>query len=482
MGTAGISADSDNSNRKRAGWRRNEIDMLHGNLVSGLLMFAIPLMLTNILQLMFNAADMAVVGRFVGKESLAAVGSTHSIVMLLINTFIGISIGANIVSAQLLGEGDRQRLEKVIHTAVAVSLLSGLFLAAAGNLVIRAMLEKLGSPADVIDKSEIYLRIYFLGMPVTMLYNFAAAILRAFGDTRRPMIYLMISGAVNLLLNIIFVTVFRWDTMGVAIATVMSQAVSAVLVTRCLLQLDEDIRLRFNRIRICAEELLWLLRVGLPSGLQQITFSFTQLMVQAMVNTYGAVVMAASTASSQVENITFFAMTAFQFACISFVGQNYGAKNFDRIKKIMWTSALLATAFGIAVGYGSIALGGSIFRIFTTDPEVIMYARRKLSIICSLYFISGITDVFSGGIRGLGHAFRAMVNAVIGVCGFRLLYIFVWYTRHPSFENLMYTYPLSYMLTAVIQGVSFALLFKKLKKEWEIKNREPARARETGDA
>ena len=437
--------------------------MLSGNLYSGILRFAIPLMLTNILQLCFNAADMIVVGRFSGKESLAAIGSTSSIIFLLINAFIGISIGANIVSAQLLGEKNYSSLKRVIHTAMTVSILSGLILAAAGNLLVRPILGLMDSPPDVIEKSVIYLKVYFAGMPVIMVYNFAAAILRAFGDTGRPLKYLAISGMLNVFLNIVFVTVLHLDTFGVGLATVISQALSAILTLRCLMKLDERYCLKISEMKICKEELLLIVKLGLPSGIQQLMFSVSNIIVQSAVNSYGSVVMAASTASSNVENITYLAMNSFQFACISFVGQNYGAGNYPRILKIVKTSIALVMAFGIVLGYASIYYGKYILQVFTKDTEVLDIAVEKLTIICSVYFFSGIQDVFSGSVRGLGYAFAAMINAVIGVCGIRIIYLLTYYRTHQTFLTLMRVYPVSFIATATLQGFCFIYLYRKIR-------------------
>ncbi|MBQ9421683.1 MAG: MATE family efflux transporter [Lachnospiraceae bacterium] len=453
--------------------RREEIDMLKGNLWTGMLAFTVPLMLTNILQLCFNAADMIVVGRFVGKESLAAVGSTTNIVLLLINIFIGISVGANVVTAQCIGEGAEKDVRDSIRTAVTFSLAAGLGLILLGQVIARPILEMLGSPADVIGKSETYLRVYFCGMPVMMLYNFSTSTLRAFGDTKRPMYYLTLSGVINLVLNVIFVVAFHMDTFGVGLATVLSQAVSALLTVRRLSLLDERYRFRITDLGFRPDMLKRILRVGVPAGLQNIMFSIANLTVQSSVNSFGSTVMAAATASSNVENITYLAMKAFQYANLSFVGQNYGAGNLLRIRKVMRVSTVLAVGFGILLGYISIALGPYIFRIYSGDPEVIAYASRKLLIINSMYFLSGIQDVYSGGIKGFGRSTVAMVNGIVGVCLTRLIYIWTVFAHWPTFDVLFAVYPVSFAVTALLMCVTFYILYRRILREEGTKPARP---------
>ncbi|MBR2532456.1 MAG: MATE family efflux transporter [Lachnospiraceae bacterium] len=445
--------------------RKDKIDMLQGNIWTGLLAFTIPLMLTNILQLMFNAADMIVVGRFVGKESLAAVGSTTNIIFLMTNLFVGISVGANVVTAQCIGEGDRDAVRNSIRTAVTLSLLGGCLLLMIGQAIARPLLELLGSPADVIDKSEIYLRVYFCGLPVMMLYNFSTAQLRAFGDTKRPMYYLTMSGIVNLILNVIFVVAFGMDTFGVGLATVISQAISAILTLRRLNSIDPEYRMTARDLRMHGATLLRILKVGIPAGLQNIMFSIANLTIQSSINSFGSSVMAAATAASNVENVTYLAMNAFQYANISFVGQNYGAGNLPRIRKIMTASVTLAILFGLVIGYASIAAGPQIFRIYTKDPEVLAYAVRKLWIINSLYFLSGIQDAFSGGIKGFGYSFIAMVNALLGVCLARVIYIRTVFAAFPTFDVLFAVYPVSFFVTAVLQCIGFVVIYRRLSRE-----------------
>ena len=445
--------------------RKDKIDMLQGNIWTGLLAFTIPLMLTNILQLMFNAADMIVVGRFVGKESLAAVGSTTNIIFLMTNLFVGISVGANVVTAQCIGEGDRDAVRNSIRTAVTLSLLGGCLLFMIGQVIARPLLELLGSPADVIDKSEIYLRVYFCGLPVMMLYNFSTAQLRAFGDTKRPMYYLTMSGIVNLILNVIFVVAFGMDTFGVGLATVISQAISALLTLRRLNSIDPEYTMTGRDLRLHGATLLRILKVGIPAGLQNIMFSIANLTIQSSINSFGSSVMAAATAASNVENVTYLAMNAFQYANISFVGQNYGAGNLPRIRKIMTASVTLAVLFGLVIGYVSIAAGPQIFRIYTKDPEVLAHAVRKLWIINSLYFLSGIQDAFSGGIKGFGYSFIAMVNALLGVCLARVIYMWTVFAVFPTFDVLFAVYPFSFFVTAVLQCVGFVVIYRRLCRD-----------------
>ena len=334
-----------------------------------------------------------------------------------------------------------------------------------GQAIARPLLELLGSPADVIDKSEIYLRVYFCGLPVMMLYNFSTAQLRAFGDTKRPMYYLTMSGIVNLILNVIFVVAFGMDTFGVGLATVISQAISAILTLRRLNSTDPEYRMTARDLRMHGATLLRILKVGIPAGLQNIMFSIANLTIQSSINSFGSSVMAAATAASNVENVTYLAMNAFQYANISFVGQNYGAGNLPRIRKIMTASVTLAVLFGLVIGYASIAAGPQIFRIYTKDPEVLAYAVRKLWIINSLYFLSGIQDAFSGGIKGFGYSFIAMVNALLGVCLARVIYIRTVFAAFPTFDVLFAVYPVSFFVTAVLQCIGFVVIYRRLSRE-----------------
>jgi len=434
------------------------------NLVSGILTFSVPLMCSNALQLLFNAADVIVVGRFVGKESLAAVGSTSSIVLLMINLFIGLSVGTNVMTARYVGEKNPDAVKRAIHTSVALSLVSGIWLAFIGLLLARKMLMWMGSPADVIDKAAIYLKIYFCGMPVIMLYNFTSAVLRAFGDTKRPLYYLSLAGAINVALNLYFVIVFHMDTAGVALATVLSQFVSAGLTLRALTRLDEKYRLDIKKIRFHKKELLNIVKVGVPAGLQNTMFSISNVIIQTAINGFGSSVIAASAASGTIENFTYTAMNAFQFASMSFVSQNFGAKNFDRIKKIIRTCVVLVTIIGLAIGFTSILFGRQLLSVFSTQADVVDIALLKLKIICSLYFFCGIMEVFSGGTRALGYSFVAMAAALLCVCGLRVVWIYTVFQKSHTLVALYSAYPASYFAALVLQAVCFVIVFKKVYK------------------
>ncbi|MCI2000994.1 MAG: MATE family efflux transporter [Clostridia bacterium] len=444
--------------------KSHEIDMCSCPLFSGILLFVIPLMFSNILQLFFNAADVIVVGRFVGKESLAAVGSTTSIVFLMINLFIGFSIGTNVITARYIGEKNNDAIYRSIHTSVAISITSGLILAFVGVLLARKILIWMGSPGDVIDKAEIYLKIYFCGMPVIMLYNFSAAVLRAFGDTKRPLYYLTLAGIINVILNLFFVIYLNMDTAGVALATVISQFVSAILTVRCLAKLEEKYRLRIKKIRFYKTELLNIMKVGLPAGLQNVMFSISNVIIQSSINSFGSSVIAASAASASIENFTYTAMNSFQFASMSFVSQNFGAKNFIRAKKAIFTCAFLVIAVGLVMGFSTIFFGKSILSIYSNQQDVIEIALERLKIMCPFYFTCGLMDTFAGGTRSLGYSFMAMVVALVFICGLRIVWIYTIFIKIHTLTMLFASYPISWIAGMAFQLLCLVIVFKKVKR------------------
>lgn len=445
--------------------KSHEIDMCSCPLVSGILFFVIPLMCSNVLQLLFNAADVIVVGRFVGKESLAAVGSTTPIVSLMVNLFIGLSIGTNVITARYIGEKNDAAVKRSIHTSVALSIASGVVLAVLGVLLARKILMFMGSPVDVIDKAAIYLKIYFLGMPVIMLYNFSSAVLRAFGDTKRPLYYLTLAGAINVVLNLFFVIVLNMDTAGVALATVISQVVSSGLTVRCLIKLDEKYRLNIKKLRFYKTELHNIVKIGVPAGLQNIMFSISNIIIQSSINSFGSSVIAASAASASVENFTYMSMNSFQFASMSFVGQNFGARNFERAKKVVFVCAALVTAVGMILGFATIFFGRNILSIYSTQQDVIQIALDRLKIMCSLYFFCGLMDTFAGGSRALGYSFMAMIVSLIFICGLRIVWIYTIFMKFHTLKMLFVSYPISWAAGMAFQLLCLIIVFRKVKKE-----------------
>lgn len=442
-----------------------EMDMCNGPILSKVLIYAFPLMLSGILQLLFNAADVIVVGRFAGSQSLAAVGSTSALINLLINIFVGLSVGVNVIVAQYYGGKKEDDVNETVHTAVAISLISGVFLIFVGLLASRPLLELMGTPDDVIEKSTIYMRIYFAGMPVIMLYNFGSAILRAVGDTRRPLYYLTIAGAVNVVLNIFFVTQFHMDVAGVALATVLSQVISAGLVVRCLILHDGCLKLRLRDLRISASKFKRILRVGLPAGMQGAIFSISNVLIQSSVNSFGSIAMAGNTTAQNIEGFIYTAMNAVYQTNLSFTSQNYGGKKYGRINRITLTCIGVVTAAGLVLGLSAYAAGEFLVGIYSSDPEVIQYGLRRLTIFGFTYFICGIMDTMVGAIRGLGYSVLPMCVSLTGACAFRIVWIYTVFQWSRSLTTLYLSYPASWTITAAAHVICFLVIRSKLPKE-----------------
>ncbi|MBP1572157.1 MAG: MATE family efflux transporter, partial [Oscillospiraceae bacterium] len=373
-----------------------EMDMIHGPLLPNILRYAFPLMLSGILQLMFNAADVIVVGRFAGSQALAAVGSTGSLINLLINLFVGVSIGTNVLVARYYGARDWDGIQETINTSIITAAVGGVALVFIGFFVSRPLLDLMGTPADVIDHSVLYMRIYFAGMPFFMLYNFGAAILRSVGDTKRPLYFLMIAGVINVILNLILVIVFHMGVAGVAIATVASQVVSCILVMRCLIHNEGAIHVDLGNLTFNKKRMTEMLRIGLPAGFQGMVFSISNVLIQSSVNSFGSIVMAGNTAAANIEGFVYTAMNAFYQTNLSFTSQNYGAKNKERIGKVLLCCLGLVTVVGAVVGNGAYLLGNFLLGFYTTDPQVIVYGMNRLAIISTMYFICGLMDVMVG--------------------------------------------------------------------------------------
>ena len=393
-----------------------EIDMCNGPLLGKLLIFSLPLMLSGILQLLFNAADLIVVGQFAtnSKTALAAVGSTGSLTNLIINVFIGLSVGSNVLVARFYGAKRNDEVNRVVHTSIMISIIFGIFLAFFGVATARYLLELMDTPEDVLDQATLYMRIYFAGMPVIMLYNFGSAILRAMGDTKRPLYYLLIAGIVNVILNLIFVIQFHLDVAGVAIATVISQAISAALIVLSLTKSDGPCRLNLQKLRIHKTELLRMAQIGLPAGFQGAIFSISNVLIQSSINSFGSTAMAGSTASANIEGFVYTAMNTFHHTAVNFTSQNLGAHKFDRIKKSILLNIVLVSIVGILLGGGAYLLGPELLRIYNKDAEVVSYGMIRLLYVCVPYFLCGIMDTLVGGIRGMGVSVLPMFTSLIG--------------------------------------------------------------------
>ena len=444
------------------GTRRSsfEIDMTNGPLVGKIVRFAVPLAISGILQLLFNAADIIVVGQFVGPQALAAVGSTSALIQLIVNLFIGLSIGVNVLVARYYGAGQSKDLHETVHTSVLVSLICGVILIFVGIALSRPLLELMGTPEDVVDQAVLYMRIYFAGMPVMMLYNFGSAILRAVGDTQRPLYFLFIAGVINVILNLFFVIVFHMGVEGVAIPTVISQCVSAVLVLLCLMKSEGVYRVELKKLTIHRDKLWQMTKIGIPAGIQSATFSISNVLIQSSINSFGSIAMAGSTAGGNIEGFVWTAMDAFTQSTLSFTGQNYGAKKFHRITKVVWYNLILVTGVGIVLGVGAYLLGRPLLSIYSSDPEVIAYGLERMLLVCVPYFTCGIMNIFVGAMRGLGSSLTPMVVSIFGVCVLRVVWIYTIFPLDRTFTMLFLSYPVTWVVTTLIEIVCFIVIRK----------------------
>ena len=437
-----------------------EMDMCSGPLLSKLLLFTLPLMLSGILQLLFNAADIVIVGKFSGSHALAAVGSTSALINLFVNVFIGFSIGTNVLAAQYFGAKDRKNMQETVHTSVLLGIIGGLFLIVAGLLLGRLMLEWMGTPENVLDQAALYINIYFAGMPAMLVYNFGAAILRAIGDTRRPLFYLLTAGVINVIMNMIFVIGFHMGVAGVALATVISQVISACLIVRCLMQSEGMYHLELRNIRIHKGKLLQIVRIGLPAGLQGAVFSISNVLIQSSINSFGSVAMAGSTAAGNIEGFVYTAMNSVYQTALSFVSQNIGGGKKERIPKIALECFALVFVIGAVLGNAAYRFGNGLLGIYSSDAEVIQYGLSRMRMICQLYFLCGMMDVSVGILRGLGYAIMPMLVSLAGACGLRVIWIFTIFRWHHSLDILFMSYPITWTVTLVAHLICLAFVWE----------------------
>lgn len=441
-----------------------EIDMCNGPIMPRLISFSIPLMLSGILQLMFNAVDIVVVGKFSGSLALAAVGSTTALINVFTNLFIGISLGANVLSARFYASGRNKEMSETVHTSIALALISGILMALVGLVFSRSALELMGTPADVIDQSALYMRIYFMGMPFFMLYNYGAAILRSVGDTKRPLLFLIISGIVNAVLNMILVICFHLDVEGVAIATVAAQMISCVLVLRCLYRSEGSYQLRFSRLTLKWVYLKQIFQVGIPAGLQSTVINFSNALLQSSVNSFGSVAMAGYTAANNIFGFLYAAASSVTQACMSFTSQNYGIGKLKRMDKVLINCMILTVGISLTLGCGAYFFGPELLKIYTDEPEVIRCGMEILSFTTVPYFFCGIMDLFPGALRGMGHSAVPMILSVIGTVGMRVIWIFMVFPAHRSLEVLFISYPASWIATILLQVACFLIVRKKVHR------------------
>lgn len=444
--------------------RKYEIDMCNGPLFGKILVFAIPLILSGILQLLFNAADMVVAGRFAGSVALGAVGATSSLINLLINVFVGMSVGTNVLVAHYYGANRGEELGQTVHTSIGLSLISGVILGVGGYVLASPLLSLMGTPDEILPHAVRYMQIYFIGVPGMLLYNFGSAILRAVGDTKRPLYYLLFAGVVNVVLNIFFIVVMGMGVEGVALATIISQFISAGLVIRCLILEQGNYRLELKKIRLYRDKVIRILRVGLPAGFQGAVFSISNVLIQSSVNSFGSIAVAGNTAAANLEGFVYNAMNSFHQTALSFTSQNMGAKKFDRVKKIMWICVGCVTVTGAVMGGAGLFFADELLALYSTDAEVIAYGHLRLLYILSLYFLCGVMDVLVGSIRGMGYSIMPMIVSLIGACGLRVVWIFTVFQWFRSLEMLYISYPITWTVTLLVHFICFRYGIRKIEK------------------
>ena len=440
-----------------------EMDMCNGPILKKLLIFTLPLMCSSMLQLLFNAADIIVVGRFAGDNSLAAVGSTTSLILLLSNLFIGLSVGANVLAARYFGAKRGNELSKTVHTSLLLSLISGLALAVIGVIASKPILMLMDTPDTVIDLSALYLRIYFLGMPATLFYNFGSALLRAKGDTKRPLMYLSFAGITNVSLNLLFVAAMNMDVAGVAIATVTSQCISAFLILRCLIHETGGFRFSFKKLRLHKDKLKMILQIGLPAGIQSTLFSLSNVIIQASINSFGDVSMAGSAAAANIEGFVYVAMNSFYQAALSFTSQNVGAGRYERINKIMIKSVACVTVTGLVLGNFAYLAGNTLLGLYTTSHAVVLEGLKRMSYVSVWYFLCGIMDTLVGVLRGLGYSVVPMLVSLVGACLLRIVWIMTVF-QIPQFhllDTVYISYPVTWTITIVAHFIFYMWIMKK---------------------
>ena len=445
------------------------INMTQGPLLGKVIRFSVPLMLSGMLQLLYNAADVVVVGRFAGAAALAAVGSTGALVNLLVNLFMGVSVGCNVLVARYYGAGDHKSVSETVHCAIGSSLIIGVMASVVGLVFSTPLLRLMGSPEDVLPLASLYLKIYFCGMPFNIAYNFGAAVLRAVGDTKRPLYILSISGIVNVVLNLITVIVFHMGVAGVAIATVASQVVSALLVVRCLTLREDCCHLNTKAVRIYKDKLIDMIKVGLPAGIQGSLFSLSNVIIQSSVSSFGSVVVAGNAAAANIEGFVYIAMNAIYQASITFVSQNLGAHKPKRILRVMWICLIVVFLVGLVLGNLVYLCSHTLLGIYASNEEgtreaIIEVGRIRMSYVGKLYFFCGLMEVGCGGMRGLGRSWVPTTVSLLGACGIRLAWIFTIFRHFGTLDSLYASYPISWGVTFGAHMLCFFLVFRSVKR------------------
>lgn len=435
--------------------------MCNGTIMDKLISFSLPLMLSSILQLMFNAVDIIVVGRFSGSQALAAVGSTTALINIFTNLFIGISLGANVLAARYYAAGRDKEMSEAVHTAITLALISGILMAFVGFGAARGALGIMDTPGDVIGQATLYMRIYFLGMPFFMLYNYGAAILRAVGDTKRPLVFLAVAGMANVALDLLLVIVIPLGVAGVAVGTVTSQMISCILVLRCLHKSEGSYQIRFSRLTIKGVYLKRIFQVGIPAGIQSTVINFSNALLQSSVNSFGSTAMAGYTAANNILSFLYVSVNAVTQACMSFTSQNYSVGKQKRMDRVLLDCMVLSAGVAGVLGVGAYVFGSQILKIYTSEPDVIQCGLEILAITTVPYFLCGIMDLLPGALRGMGRSAVPMVLSVIGTVGIRILWVYVFFPQHRSLYFLFISYPGSWIVTIAMQAVCFIFVRKQ---------------------
>lgn len=452
-------------------FKKKEIDMCNGNLFKKIVIFAIPLMISGILQLLYNAADLIVVGNFGSDNAVGAIGNTGSLINLIVNAFMGLSVGANVSLARCVGEKNVEKAHRVVSSSIILAIVAGIFVGIFGFIFAPTFLTWMATPSDVIELSSIYIRIYFIGMPFNLLYNFGAALLRGTGDTQRPLIYLAVAGIINVGLNFLFVLGFNLDVMGVALATIISQLISAILVVITLIKNQGYAKLDLKKMRIYQKESIEIIRIGLPAGIQGSIFSISNVLIQSSVNSFGSVAINGNSAAQNIEGFTYISMNSIYHAALSFTSQNYGAKKKENIKKVYLYCLIIVTLIGLVMGGLSYLFGESLLRLYTKNPQAIEVGLNRMLYIAVFYFLCGIMDVSTGMLRGLGYAIIPMIISLIGACLFRIVWIYTYFASNPTLSSLYISYPISWILTFLVLLAFYFILSKRAFAKLENANK-----------
>lgn len=441
-------------------------DLTEGKLLTRIILYTIPIILTGVLQLLFNAADLVVVGQYCGSISVGAVGATGPVINLLVNLFIGLSVGSGVAVAHGIGAGKQQDVHRVVHTSIPLAVICGIILTVVGIAGAETILLLMDTPEDALKLSTSYMRIYFCGITASMLYNFGSAILRAAGDTKSPLIYLTIAGVLNVLLNLLFVIILKMDVSGVALATTISQCLSAVLIIRALMKRDDACKLKLREIRIYKRQLIRILQIGFPAGIQGSLFSISNVIIQSSVNSFGITVMSGNASAQNIEGFVYTAMNSVSQTALNFIGQNHGAGKYDRVKKIMFICLGFVLIIGLTLGLTAFAFGRPLLSIYISDSaEAIEYGMIRIAYICIPYFLCGLMDVATGSLRGIGSSITPLVITVAGVCGFRIVWISTVFKAFHSLESLYISYTVSWAMTFIVEAVVFLLMLRHQQKK-----------------